>query len=176
MCAVCRLLSTDRSTQNGAHTLPRARYAPNIQAMSQSSRCRLLEKGSDSLELAFGASRQGQLKPHTLVEGPDVWYASDYADPDSYSYTLTETDLQEIDAAVERVYSRGLDIKVQAPMVRCLHCVLLTWLSGLWALLPFEIIRFMLRDSGLSPLLVFDVGVSNGKATGTVQCFLGSGH
>lgn len=73
---------------------------------------RALKQGSDSGALCFRACRQGQLKPHTLVEGPDVWYASEYAHPDSYSYTLTETDLQEIDAAVERVHSKGLDIKV----------------------------------------------------------------
>eukprot|EP00884_Botryococcus_braunii_P007135 jgi/Botrbrau1/16422/Bobra.0142s0021.1 len=55
--------------------------------------------------------RQGELVPHMLVEGPDAWYAADYADPEKFIYTLTDRDLQEIDAAVQQVERRGLDVK-----------------------------------------------------------------
>ena len=60
------------------------------------------------------ARRQGSAVPGTLIEGPDAWYAKDYAGTEKHIYHLSEQDLVELDAAVASVEASGIDIKVGA--------------------------------------------------------------
>lgn len=50
-------------------------------------------------------------KPFQPVTGPHVWYSSEYQDIESYSYTLTPSDLEELTAAIAQVKQTGLDLK-----------------------------------------------------------------
>lgn len=61
------------------------------------------------------ARRQGSAVPGTLIEGPDAWYAKDYAGTEKHIYRLSEQDLVELDAAVAGVEASGIDIKVGGP-------------------------------------------------------------
>lgn len=51
-------------------------------------------------------------KPFQPVTGPHVWYSSEYQDIESFSYTLTPSDLEELTAAIAQVKQSGLDLKV----------------------------------------------------------------
>lgn len=47
------------------------------------------------------------MHPCTLVEGPQAWYAFEYRDDKSHSpyvYTLTPSDLKELDNAVRKIF------------------------------------------------------------------------
>mmetsp|Transcript_37065 Transcript_37065/g.82427 ORF Transcript_37065/g.82427 Transcript_37065/m.82427 type:complete len:361 (+) Transcript_37065:175-1257(+) len=56
-------------------------------------------------------SRQGSVKPFTLIEGPAAWYTKDYAGTTKHVYFLTPSDIAELDTAVQSVVAAGLDIK-----------------------------------------------------------------
>jgi Taurine catabolism dioxygenase TauD, TfdA family len=45
------------------------------------------------------------------VRGPSVWYGRDLADRDDWVYRLSETEIEEIDAAVDVVQQRGLPMR-----------------------------------------------------------------
>ena len=70
---------------------------------------------TESLTLSPIARRQGSAVPGTLIEGPDAWYAKDYAGTEKHIYRLSEQDLVELDAAVASVEASGIDIKVGVP-------------------------------------------------------------
>ncbi|KAL3162421.1 hypothetical protein ABBQ32_010091 [Trebouxia sp. C0010 RCD-2024] len=50
-------------------------------------------------------------KPFEPVSGPHVWYRSDYQDVESYSYTLSPADIQELASAVAEVQRQGIELK-----------------------------------------------------------------
>lgn len=56
-------------------------------------------------------------KPFEPVSGPHVWYRSDYQDVESYSYTLTPGDIEELASAVAEVQRRGIELKVRVVLV-----------------------------------------------------------
>lgn len=47
------------------------------------------------------------------MSGPHVWYRSDYQDVESYSYTLSPADIQELASAVAEVQRQGIELKVR---------------------------------------------------------------
>ena len=61
-------------------------------------------------------------KPFEPVSGPHVWYRQDYQDVDSYSYTLSKGDIQELASAVAEVQRRGIELKVHRALVGSLSC------------------------------------------------------
>ncbi len=52
------------------------------------------------------------MEPFTLIEGPDAWYAKDYAVLEDHMLHLTEQHLAELDKAIEAVLSSGKPIQV----------------------------------------------------------------
>lgn len=57
---------------------------------------------------------QGHIEPFTIVDDPSAWLSADYKDKQQdYIYTLTPKDLQEVEAAIALVESRGLTIEVR---------------------------------------------------------------
>lgn len=57
------------------------------------------------------AHRQGQVVPFALVEGPCAWKASDFANLDDVIYTLTPTDIAELEDAIHSALSSGAPIE-----------------------------------------------------------------
>ena len=55
---------------------------------------------------------QGNVTEFTPVEGPSAWYAADFKDDDTWIYRLTDSDIQEIEVAVDAVKATKKDIKV----------------------------------------------------------------
>ena len=55
---------------------------------------------------------QGNVTAFTPVEGPSAWYAADFKDDDTWIYQLTDSDIQEIEAAIDAVKASKKDIKV----------------------------------------------------------------
>lgn len=51
------------------------------------------------------------MEPFTLIEGPDAWYAKDYAALEDHMLHLTEQHLAELDKAIEAVLSSGKPIQ-----------------------------------------------------------------
>lgn len=45
---------------------------------------------------------QGSVKPYTVIEGPDAWKVADWENDKSYIHVLSEQDIAELDAAVQR--------------------------------------------------------------------------
>ena len=60
-------------------------------------------------------------KPFEPVSGPHVWTRAQYEDVESYSYTLNESDITELAAAVDAVKKSGIELKVSCSV----------WHSGL---------------------------------------------
>ena len=56
------------------------------------------------------------------MSGPHVWYREDYQDVESYSYTLSAGDIQELASAVAEVQQRGIELKVHIAPVGSLIC------------------------------------------------------
>lgn len=54
-------------------------------------------------------SKQGQVVPFTVIEGPSAWIGKDIQrQPDSYIYHLTEADIKELEDATEKVAASGV--------------------------------------------------------------------
>ena len=60
------------------------------------------------------AKSQGNVTPFTPVEGPSAWYAADFKDNDTWIYRLTDSDIQEIEAAVAAARATKKEIKVSS--------------------------------------------------------------
>lgn len=59
-----------------------------------------------------GPQRMKAVRPlEAVTDSASAWWATDYADPASYTYRLTAEDIEELDQAVALVETRGLDIK-----------------------------------------------------------------
>ena len=54
----------------------------------------------------------GSVRPYTIVEGPEAWYADRYQVPASYTYILSSSDIAELDAAVAANSRPGRKIQV----------------------------------------------------------------
>lgn len=55
--------------------------------------------------------------PLTPVQGRSAWYASDYQDPESFAYQLTDADIAELEAAAAQVGDK--DTKVISSINQC---------------------------------------------------------
>lgn len=61
--------------------------------------------------------RMGNVVPFSVVDGPEAWTAADYPYPSQYIYHFTESDLTELEAAVQRALQQGKDIKVVLALI-----------------------------------------------------------
>ena len=57
--------------------------------------------------------KQGSAVPLTVIEGPTAWLAADYANTEKHIYTLSETDISELDAQIAAIEAADIDIKVR---------------------------------------------------------------
>lgn len=64
--------------------------------------------------MACATCRPPHLEPFTIIDSPAAWKASDFKSVDDFAYTFTESDLAEIEAAVEAVLATGKPINVSS--------------------------------------------------------------
>jgi hypothetical protein len=64
-----------------------------------------------SVELVEPETRLQAPEQFQPVNGPHVWYASEYQEPLSYAYKLTEQDIAELEAAQQQVSTSGKELK-----------------------------------------------------------------
>ena len=63
--------------------------------------------------LCRSSGPQGKVEPFTVVEDPSAWYAADVKASNDWIYQLTESDIQEIDTALEKATSLDLRREVR---------------------------------------------------------------
>lgn len=56
-------------------------------------------------------SEQGKAVPLTIIDGPTAWTSADYANTEKHIYTLTESDISELDTQLAAIEAAGIDIK-----------------------------------------------------------------
>lgn len=63
--------------------------------------------------MQMGKYTEMKLLPGAPITGPSLWYARDLqSKPELFVYHLTETDIQELDAAIAAVAASGKELKV----------------------------------------------------------------
>ena len=55
--------------------------------------------------------------PLTPLQGRSAWYASDYQNPESFAYRLTETDIAELEAAADNVGDKDTKVGTQCAQI-----------------------------------------------------------
>lgn len=63
---------------------------------------------------------QGKVEPLTIIDDPAGWTANDYPNLDEHIYRLTEADVEELDAAVQKAEATEQEIQVP-PQLQELH-------------------------------------------------------